>query len=71
MVQPYVRSVDSDGESALLFFDGELSHAICKGPMLSRESAVRSELAEPSPFLDHAQGAADRLVAASLRRATR
>jgi hypothetical protein len=34
MVQPYVASVDRRGETALLFFDGELSHAIHKGPLL-------------------------------------
>jgi hypothetical protein len=34
MVQPYVASVDERGETALLFFDGEYSHAIHKGPLL-------------------------------------
>jgi glutathione synthase/RimK-type ligase-like ATP-grasp enzyme len=34
MVQPYVGAVDSDGEMALLFFDGRYSHAIRKGALL-------------------------------------
>ena len=34
MVQPYVREVDSDGETSLLVFDGELSHAARKGAIL-------------------------------------
>lgn len=124
MVQPYVSSVDTDGETALLFFDGTFSHAIRKGPMLSREAAVRVEpelreeitprvpadatidfgsrvletavgllghrplyarvdvahradgsptlmeleLAEPSLFLEHGEGSADRLVAATMQR---
>jgi hypothetical protein len=34
MVQPYLRAVDSYGETALLFVGGEYSHAIRKGPML-------------------------------------
>jgi glutathione synthase/RimK-type ligase-like ATP-grasp enzyme len=34
MVQPYVASVDQRGETGLLFFGGEFSHAICKGPIL-------------------------------------
>ena len=39
MVQPYLRAVDTDGETALLFLAGpdglEFSHAIRKGPMLT------------------------------------
>jgi glutathione synthase/RimK-type ligase-like ATP-grasp enzyme len=34
MVQPYLSAVDTHGETALLFFDGEYSHAIRKGQML-------------------------------------
>lgn len=34
MIQPYVSSVDQRGETGLLFFGGEFSHAICKGPIL-------------------------------------
>ena len=36
MVQPYLDAVDTIGETALLFFDGEFSHAIRKGPLLAR-----------------------------------
>ncbi|HEY8581383.1 MAG TPA: hypothetical protein VIL49_00490 [Capillimicrobium sp.] len=36
MVQPYLGEVDDAGETALLFLDGELSHAIRKGPLLER-----------------------------------
>jgi hypothetical protein len=34
MVQPYLGSVDSYGETSLLYLDGTYSHAIRKGPML-------------------------------------
>ena len=34
MVQPYVGAVDELGETALLYFDGDFSHAIRKGPIL-------------------------------------
>lgn len=34
MVQPYQRAVDDEGETALLFFGGRLSHAVNKGPLL-------------------------------------
>jgi hypothetical protein len=34
MVQPYLDAIDTDGESALLFFGGEFSHAVRKAPLL-------------------------------------
>jgi O-ureido-D-serine cyclo-ligase len=34
MLQPYLESVDRDGETALMFIDGRFSHAIRKGPLL-------------------------------------
>ena len=34
LLQPYLASVDELGETALMFFDGEFSHAIRKGPLL-------------------------------------
>lgn len=36
MVQPYLDAVDTVGETAVLFFGGEFSHAIRKGPLLAR-----------------------------------
>jgi hypothetical protein len=39
-VQPYLADVDASGETALLFFDGDFSHAIRKGPLLQRASAA-------------------------------
>ena len=36
LLQPYLHGVDEHGETALLFFDGECSHAIRKGPLLKR-----------------------------------
>jgi O-ureido-D-serine cyclo-ligase len=34
MLQPYLTSVDRDGETGLMFIDGRFSHAIRKGPLL-------------------------------------
>jgi hypothetical protein len=34
LVQPYLSGVDEVGETALIYLDGEFSHAICKGAML-------------------------------------
>jgi O-ureido-D-serine cyclo-ligase len=36
LLQPYLERVDEQGETALVFFDGEYSHAIRKGPLLRR-----------------------------------
>lgn len=38
MVQPFVNSIATRGETGLLFFGGELSHAIRKGPILTRDA---------------------------------
>jgi glutathione synthase/RimK-type ligase-like ATP-grasp enzyme len=35
MVQPYLSAVDTDGETAVLVFGGEVSHAARKGPVLT------------------------------------
>jgi O-ureido-D-serine cyclo-ligase len=122
LLQPYFHSVDEYGETALLFFEGEYSHAIRKGPLLKRGESSTSELfaaeqitprtpsdqeiaiardalaampfanpllyarvdlinddtgsprvlelelTEPSVFLAHARGAAERFVQAIMRR---
>jgi len=58
LVQPYLDAVDGDeGEIALVFIDGELSHAMHKGPLLALDSPAieagwRPELmrrADPAP----------------------
>ncbi|GAA2732105.1 hypothetical protein [Actinocorallia aurantiaca] len=41
MVQPYLDAVDSAGETALVFFDGEFSHAVRKAPILAPGSGVQ------------------------------
>jgi hypothetical protein len=40
LLQPYLDSVDRDGETALMYFAGEFSHAIRKGPLLPRGAAA-------------------------------
>lgn len=122
LVQPYLDAVDEIGETALIYLDGEFSHAVTKGAMLPRNVVhparsyalfveerieprlpseaelavgakatavlrerlgtdllyarvdllpteagpvlVELELAEPSLFLDHGAGAAQRFAAA-------
>jgi O-ureido-D-serine cyclo-ligase len=40
MVQPYVAAVDDRGETALVLFEGQVSHAVRKGPILRRDGTV-------------------------------
>jgi O-ureido-D-serine cyclo-ligase len=126
LVQPYLGAVDDHGETAVVLFGGELSHAIRKGPILRPDGTVfveglyaeeqitaraptpeelavaraalaavprvhgplayarvdiapgpdaspvvlELELAEPSVFLAHADGAAERFAATLVARAT-
>ncbi|MDQ8051297.1 hypothetical protein [Luteibacter sp.] len=44
MLQPYLASVDRDGETALMFFEGRSSHAIRKGPLLQRDEGPTEHL---------------------------
>jgi hypothetical protein len=37
LLQPYLDRVDDHGETALIHFDGQFSHAIRKGPLLRRD----------------------------------
>ena len=41
IVQPYIPSVDTDGEAKLVFLEGEFSHAVRVGPLLGPGDGVR------------------------------
>jgi hypothetical protein len=43
MVQPYLASVDAEGETAMLFIGGRFSHAVRKAPLLARDEGVRQD----------------------------
>lgn len=74
MTQPYVRAVDSDGETGVLVFGHVVSHAFRKGALLVREGDARSlpELEEDIRpreatneqvrFAEHAVGVARELL---------
>lgn len=47
LLQPYLGSVDTDGETALLYFNGVFSHAIRKGPLLQRDEGPTRALFAP------------------------
>jgi len=44
LLQPYLASVDEAGETALVYFNGEYSHAIRKGPLLRLDDAATQAL---------------------------
>lgn len=44
VIQPYIASVDSVGERAMVFIDGEFSHALTKGAMLHVADVDRNSL---------------------------
>jgi glutathione synthase/RimK-type ligase-like ATP-grasp enzyme len=73
MVQPYVASVDARGETAMLFFDGRFSHAIHKGPLLTRgeeptEEVFAAETIEARDPTDAERTVAQRIVGWSAER---
>jgi glutathione synthase/RimK-type ligase-like ATP-grasp enzyme len=48
MVQPYLRSTETTGERALIWIDGELTHAVRKSPRFSGEDESVSAALQPS-----------------------
>lgn len=69
MLQPFMASVDERGETALLFYKGQFSHAIRKGPMLRAGEEqepglfVKEDIAPRTPSADELH-AAGRVLAA-------
>lgn len=43
LLQPYLSRVDEHGETSLIYFEGEFSHAIRKGPLLKRKEGPTTE----------------------------
>ena len=46
MIQPYLASVDREGEAALIYLGGRFSHAINKGPLLRAGAGIEDRLWE-------------------------
>jgi O-ureido-D-serine cyclo-ligase len=57
LLQPYLASVDKDGETALIFFDGQFSHAIRKGALLQRDEGPTRALFAPEKITSRQPGA--------------
>jgi glutathione synthase/RimK-type ligase-like ATP-grasp enzyme len=63
LVQPYLRAVDEDGETALVYFDGRFSHAIRKAPLLRRGEDATRALFAPERISARKPSDAERLAA--------
>jgi O-ureido-D-serine cyclo-ligase len=63
MLQPYLESVDHQGETALIFIDGRFSHAIRKGPLLPSGAPSTAGLFAPEQITPRVPGADEVAVA--------
>jgi glutathione synthase/RimK-type ligase-like ATP-grasp enzyme len=63
MLQPYLGSVDRDGETALMFIDGRFSHAIRKGPLLPAGAPATAALFAAEDIRARVPGADELAVA--------
>ena len=64
MVQPCIRSVDTDGETTMIFLGGEFSHAVRKGQLLHQGEDLRRDRDSPETITPRAPTAAQHEVAA-------
>ncbi len=63
LLQPYLTSVDHDGETALMYFDGHFSHAIRKGPLLRKDNGATDALFAPEAITARVPGDDERDLA--------
>lgn len=69
LLQPYLGRVDEFGETALIYVEGEFSHAIRKGPLLKRQEGPTTELFAKEAITARVPDAAELDVAARALRA--
>jgi glutathione synthase/RimK-type ligase-like ATP-grasp enzyme len=63
LLQPYVASVDSAGETGLIYVDGVLSHTIRKGPVLRAHGVATQRLWAPEEISAREPDAAELALA--------
>ena len=63
MVQPYLSTVDSYGETAVVYLGGRYSHAVRKGPMLDGPAVDEPGLYRPEEITPRVPSGAERAVA--------
>jgi hypothetical protein len=66
MVQPYLKQVDTIGESALVYIDGVFSHSVRKGPLLEGPNRRFEGLYKQEDMTVRAATDAERAVADSI-----
>jgi glutathione synthase/RimK-type ligase-like ATP-grasp enzyme len=64
LLQPYLSRVDEHGETALIYFEGEFSHAIRKDPLLKRKEGPKTALFAKETIAARAPDAAELRVGA-------
>ncbi|MBS0569391.1 MAG: hypothetical protein JSS28_02195 [Proteobacteria bacterium] len=64
LLQPYLDHVDEHGETALIYFDGQFSHAIRKGPLLRRGEGPTRALFAAEHITPRTPSTAERELAA-------
>jgi O-ureido-D-serine cyclo-ligase len=65
ILQPYLDKVDQAGETALVFFGGQFSHAIRKGPLLRAGAGLVEGLFAPEEITPREPDVQERRVAAA------
>lgn len=65
ILQPYLDRVDQAGETALIHFGGQFSHAIRKGPLLRADAGLVEGLFAPEEITAREPDEAERRVAAA------
>ncbi|MEG3789804.1 hypothetical protein V1318_06695 [Lysobacter sp. CCNWLW3] len=71
LLQPYLASVDRDGETALLYFDGDYSHAIRKGALLRPDTGATEALFAPEQIVAREPGQDEQALAQAVLTAAR
>jgi glutathione synthase/RimK-type ligase-like ATP-grasp enzyme len=62
LLQPYLPSVDAEGETALIYIGGEFSHAIRKGPLLPAAAPATAALFAPEQIAPRLPAADERAL---------
>jgi O-ureido-D-serine cyclo-ligase len=65
LLQPYLERVDHHGETAMVFFEGQWSHAIRKGPLLKLGAGIIGGFIAPETITRREPDAAEMAVAAA------
>jgi len=65
MLQPYLASVETAGETALIYYDGSPSHAFRKGPLLRLDAGLVEGLFAPEEISAREAADDERLLAAA------